>query len=80
MKLDVLAFGIAREILGGSPCNLELPDGASVGDLKEFLFGKYPRFAALASLQVAVNEAFAPENLILKMGDEVAVIPPVSGG
>ena len=80
MNLKILAFGIARDILGGSPHVLELAEGLTVFDLKKMLLEKYPRFADLASLQVAVNEEFAPENLPLKSGDEVALIPPVSGG
>jgi molybdopterin converting factor subunit 1 len=59
---------------------LELPEGSTVTDLKKELFEKYAAFAELKSLYIALNNDYADEKMILKEGDEIAIIPPVSGG
>ncbi|MFN4253867.1 MAG: MoaD/ThiS family protein [Saprospiraceae bacterium] len=81
MKLNILAFGIARDIVGGSFWAVDLPDSApTVGDLKQWILETHPRFGALASLQIAVNADFADDDCPLRETDEIALIPPVSGG
>ena len=80
MKCKVLAFGISRDIVGSKVLEMELPDGNTVSDLKRELFKKYPAFVDLKSLYVALNNEYAKEDAILKTGDEIALIPPVSGG
>lgn len=80
MHLDIYTFGIARDICGGSTLRLELPDNATAGQLKQILMEQYPRLGQLASFLLAVNEEYAEPDLLLSPGDEIAVIPPVSGG
>ncbi|GIV31512.1 MAG: molybdopterin converting factor small subunit [Saprospiraceae bacterium] len=80
MKLQLLAFGIARDITGQRFLELELPEGTTVARLREWLTEKHPRFNSLASLRFAVNNEYAEEERTLQDGDEVAIIPPVSGG
>jgi molybdopterin synthase sulfur carrier subunit len=80
MKINILTFGIAKDIIGSRNMELELPEGSSVGYLKELLVASYPAFSDLKSLQVAVNEEFASNELILTAKDDIALIPPVSGG
>ena len=80
MKCKVKAFGISRDIVGARDLEMELPDGSTVLDLKNELFKKYPTFVDLKSLYVALNNEYAKEDAILKAGDEIALIPPVSGG
>lgn len=80
MQINILAFGIAKEICGGSSIQLEVPDHATAGDLKQLLAEQYPRLGELASFLLAVNEAFAAPDTPLYTSDEVAIIPPVSGG
>lgn len=81
MKFNLLAFGIARDIVGGATFQLELPgDAATVADLKNVILEKHPRFSGLASLQIAVNADFAEDEIMLCETDEIALIPPVSGG
>jgi molybdopterin synthase sulfur carrier subunit len=80
MKCKIKAFGISREIVGGGLVELDLPEGQTVSGLKNQLFGKYPQLAALQSVYIAVNSEYADENAMLKEGDEIALIPPVSGG
>ncbi|MCI4667270.1 MAG: MoaD/ThiS family protein [Bacteroidia bacterium] len=80
MKINILAFGIARDILGESVLEFEWNGEPRVGKLKEELQRKFPKFTDLASLKIAVNEAYAKDELEIHEGDEVVIIPPVSGG
>ncbi len=80
MKCTIKAFGISREIIGGKLLEMEVPDGITISDLKKALIKKYPTFDSLKSLYVAINNEYAQEDAILKGGDEIALIPPVSGG
>ena len=80
MHLKILAFGIAREIFGGSLTILEIPENATVSGLKTQLEATYPRLQKLASYLVAVNDEYAQPTQTLFPTDEIAIIPPVSGG
>ena len=80
MNLQIRAFGIARDIAGGRIFEVEMPAGATVGDLKNFLLKKYPAFESLSSLLIAVNAEYGSDEHILAEQDEIALIPPVSGG
>jgi molybdopterin synthase sulfur carrier subunit len=80
MKCKIKAFGISREIIGSKVLELEIPEGYTIATLKRELFQKYPSFADLKSLYVAVNNEYAGEEILVKEGDEIALIPPVSGG
>ena len=80
MKCRIKAFGISREIVGGRFLDWEMPDGSTVSDLKDDLFKKYPSFSELRSVYIAINNEYADEHVTLKEGDEIALIPPVSGG
>ena len=80
MKIKLLAFGIAKDILGTSRTTIALDDHASVARAKEVLLDTYPGFAKLKSLRFAVGEEYTTDDQTLKDGDEVIIIPPVSGG
>lgn len=80
MKIKVLAFGIAKDIFGNSTVSMELPNDSSVYNLKYSLESQYPRLKQLSSYMVAVNNEYALPEDTLHATDEVAVIPPVSGG
>ena len=80
MKVQITAFGIARDIFQGSDKELEIEGSSSIADLKSMLLDEYPEFAKLASLRFAVNEEYQSDSYILKPRDEVVIIPPVSGG
>ncbi len=80
MQLNILAFGITKDIVGGSSVEVQLPDGLSVAQLKEWLGTKYPAMQELKSLLIAVNEEYGDDTYILTEKDEIALIPPVSGG
>ncbi len=80
MQVRILAFGIARDILGAGNLSLDLPQGATVAELKARLCRDYPSFEKLASLAIALNAEYASDSQAISTGDEVAIIPPVSGG
>ncbi len=80
MKVNVLAFGIAKDIFGGSSVNVELAEHGTTGTLKQSLETSYPRLKQLASYMVAVNNEYAEDDGVLTERDEIAIIPPVSGG
>lgn len=81
MRVRVLFFGILKDLAGKSADSLELPDGASVRDVLEHCARRVPRLKeSLASLAVAVNQQYAGAETKLKSDDEVALLPPVSGG
>ncbi len=80
MKIKVLAFGIAKDIFGNTSVSMELPNDSSVYNLKYSLEMQYPRLKQLSSYMVAVNNEYALPEDTLHATDEVAVIPPVSGG
>jgi molybdopterin synthase sulfur carrier subunit len=80
MKINVLAFGIAKEIFGGLVVDVELPEKSTTRSLRRTLEERYPRLRQLASYMIAVNNEYASEDGLLTERDEIAIIPPVSGG
>ncbi len=79
--MNVLFFGIARDIVGASELTIsDLIKNPTVNDLKEYLIAKYSDFSKLTSFAVAVNSEYAKDNVPLERNDEIAIIPPVSGG
>lgn len=80
MRLTIKAFGITKDIIGEKETVLELKNGTSISALKAELWGQYPDLKGLKSLFIAVNNKYAEEGAELKENDEIALIPPVSGG
>lgn len=83
MKVRVLFFAASREAAGKSEEEVELAEGATTSTLLQHLVRAYPSLdSVMRSCVFAVNQAYAPpsEDLPLKQGDEVAIIPPLSGG
>jgi molybdopterin converting factor subunit 1 len=80
MKCTIKAFGITREIVGSRVLEIEVPDGQTVAALKTELMKQYPDFSGLRSMYIAVNQQYAEDEYVLREGDEIALIPPVSGG
>jgi molybdopterin synthase sulfur carrier subunit len=79
MKHTVKTFGIAREIMGGRDVVVDTA-GRTVGDLRRELLRAYPKLVDLRSLFIAVNLAYVDDDAVLTETDEIALIPPVSGG
>ena len=81
MRVRVLFFGGLKDLAGKSNDLLELPEGALVRDVLAHYLSEVPRMKeSLPSLAVAVNQEYAGAETGLKSGDEVALLPPVSGG
>ena len=81
MNLNVLLFAEAKRSIGADSIGVQLPPGASVGQLRRELSLRFPLLQALlARSAVAVNQSVVDDAATLTERDEVAWIPPVSGG
>jgi molybdopterin synthase catalytic subunit len=81
MQIRVLFFGMLKEIVGQGSEAISLPEGATVGDLLSHYEARIPRLKDLAaSIAMSVNQEYAGREAKLKPGDEIAFLPPVSGG
>ncbi|MFH0847682.1 MAG: molybdopterin converting factor subunit 1 [Chloroflexota bacterium] len=79
MKVKVRFFAASREIVGKGQMELELPEGEAVSALLKRLESDFPALLTMP-VMVAVNAEYVEKSHRLKSGDEVALIPPVSGG
>jgi len=81
MKIGVLFFGMLKEVAGRSGETVVLPEGAMVREVLLYYAREMPRLEAmLPSLAVAVNQEYSGADRVLQEGDEVGLLPPVSGG
>ena len=81
MRIRVLFFGILRDLTGQRECEVELSDGVTAAGLFDHFAAQFPALeAARKSVTVARNQEFADPSVLLADGDEVALLPPVSGG
>ena len=81
MRVKVLYFGMLKDVVGRAAEELEVAAPATVGGVFDDCARRYPRLGELAaSIVLARNHAFAARDAALGDGDEVALLPPVSGG
>jgi molybdopterin converting factor small subunit len=81
MTVTVKLFAAARELVGAEEVRLDVPDGATVSDVKRALEFNYPQVAGLLSRSAfARNQEYALDADVVSPVDELAVILPVSGG
>jgi molybdopterin synthase catalytic subunit/molybdopterin converting factor small subunit len=81
MKIGVLFFGVLKELVGRPGDTVVLPEGARVRDLLLYYARATPRFEAMVpSLAISVNQEYSGMDRALREGDEVGLLPPVSGG
>lgn len=80
MKIRIRLFASLRERTGHSELERELPAGATVGDLRAALETEFPALAQCGRIAVARNSEYSDAEEKLADGDEIALIPPVSGG
>ena len=81
MKIDVLYFATLRDLIGRRREALEIPEGATIAELKARLGERGERISlALDTALFSINREFAFSEEMLEEGDEVGVFPPVSGG
>jgi len=81
MQIRVLFFGMIKNLAGTAGHSIDLPEGASVQDVVQHCKERIPKFSDFAACcAVSVNQEYARLQTKLKPGDEVAFLPPVSGG
>ena len=80
MRISVRFFAMYRERAGTSQVDMDLEEGATPESLLVQLQGAFPSLSPVRSALIAVNSEYADPNAPLHEGDEVAFIPPVSGG
>jgi len=81
MRIHVLFFGQLKDVVDRATDEIELPAGSSVGTVFDHYASEYPRLREMAaSIAIARNHEFASRAVALAEGDEVALMPPVSGG
>ena len=81
IDVRLLLFAAVAEAAGRTEVTIQLPQGATVADLRQGLVAQIPAVDGnLDGARFAINETFAPETAVLNHGDLAAVIPPVAGG
>ena len=81
LRLKVLFFGRVRELTGFAEEIAEAPQGATLADLFEQYTARFPKLLGFRACLVASrNQEFAAWDTPLATGDEIAFLPPVSGG
>jgi molybdopterin synthase catalytic subunit/molybdopterin converting factor small subunit len=81
VRVRVLFFGQLKDIAGRAEDLLEMPEGSNIGDIFAYYAAKFPRIGELGpSIVLARNHEFAPASEPVSDCDEVALLPPVSGG
>src|SRR5579884_84826 len=80
MQVRVLFFGILKDLAGRSSDVLSLPDHATAADVIHHYAQRLPKSGVLSSIAISVNQEYARPEDQLRAGDEIALLPPVSGG
>jgi molybdopterin synthase catalytic subunit/molybdopterin converting factor small subunit len=81
MKIGVLFFGVLKDVTGRSAETVDLPEGARVREVLSYYAREAPQFEAMVpSLAISVNQEYSGADRVLREGDEVGLLPPVSGG
>ena len=81
MTVRVKLFAVLREKAGASEVALDLPENATVADAREPLLRRFPALSGyIGRCAYAINRAYVKPDEILRDGDELALLPPVSGG
>jgi molybdopterin converting factor subunit 1 len=80
-KQNIHLFAAARDTVGSPTISVELPEGSTVADLRVAAARQFPALApVLAKCAVAVNQEYVEDSVPISPADELAVVPPVSGG
>jgi molybdopterin converting factor subunit 1 len=81
MKLRVKLFAVARQRIGRDEIDLEMPGGATVGQLRGAIAEQFPPLAdVLRVARIAVDSDYGADDVVVSPASEIALIPPVSGG
>jgi len=81
VKIHLRLFAIAKQAAGSDTIEVELPEGANVGRLREALVKQVPRLSGMVDqMMFAIDAEYATDDTQLPPHADVACIPPVSGG
>jgi len=81
MQVHVLLFGVLKDLAGRSSEVISVPDQATAADVLDYYEGAFAnKKGLLSSIAISVNQEYAGADCLLHPGDEVALLPPVSGG
>ena len=81
MRVKVLLFGQLKDIVGRAEESLVLEPGANIAAVVAHYSERYPQFQGLTkSIACSLNQEYAQGTAVLREGDEVGLLPPVSGG
>jgi sulfur-carrier protein len=80
MTVTIRLFASLRERAGRSAITRSISDGSTAGDLLTALYTDFPTLQGSGRVAIAVNSEYTDQDHRLRDGDEVALIPPVSGG
>jgi sulfur-carrier protein len=81
IQVSIKLFSVYQEIIGESEITQNLPVGTAAGDVLQQLVDRYPQLAQWKSVtRLGVNLDFVEADRTLQDGDELVLIPPVSGG
>lgn len=81
MLINVKLFAVAKQVAGADRVELAVPAGATVADVRAALLARLPELERVQKhLLFAVGADYAADTTVVRPGDEVACIPPVSGG
>jgi molybdopterin converting factor subunit 1 len=81
MKVNVKLFAVAKERIGRSAIEIELPSGATVRQLRGAIVEQFPPLAdVMRHARIALNNDYASDAAVIDIRSEIAIIPPVSGG
>jgi len=79
VRVRVLFFGILKDLAARSAVDLDIPEGSRAGAVVQ-CYAKLMPGSSLSSVAISVNREYATSDTVLHAGDEVALLPPVSGG
>jgi molybdopterin synthase catalytic subunit/molybdopterin synthase sulfur carrier subunit len=81
MIVRVRLFAAARQLAGAEAIEVDVPQGATVGELRERLAAQWPQLSPLTPhVLFAINSEYADSRTVIPPSGEIACIPPVSGG